>query len=79
MDLNFAPVVWPEDRMPLEERDYVECEVCTARSRVVWGEGNPSAPIVIILDNPGSREDKEERNLFAEQESRCKPPCTRWG
>ncbi|NLJ76292.1 MAG: uracil-DNA glycosylase [Peptococcaceae bacterium] len=63
MDPNFAPVVWPEDRMPPEERDYVECEVCTVRSRVIWGEGNPSAPIVIILDNPGAREDKEGKEF----------------
>lgn len=26
---------------------------------MVWGEGNPNAPIVIILDNPGAREDRE--------------------
>lgn len=26
---------------------------------MVWGEGNPNAPIMIILDNPGSREDRE--------------------
>jgi DNA polymerase len=26
---------------------------------VIWGEGNPNAPIFIILDNPGAREDRE--------------------
>ena len=26
---------------------------------MVWGEGNPVAPIMIILDNPGAREDRE--------------------
>lgn len=26
---------------------------------MVWGEGNPNAPIMIILDNPGAREDRE--------------------
>ncbi|WP_404450935.1 uracil-DNA glycosylase [Virgibacillus necropolis] len=26
---------------------------------MVWGEGNPDAPIMIILDNPGAREDRE--------------------
>ena len=29
------------------------------RNRVLYGEGNPKAPIVIILDNPGARENKE--------------------
>lgn len=31
---------------------------------MVWGEGNPAAPIMIILDNPGAREDREGK-LFA--------------
>jgi uracil-DNA glycosylase len=26
---------------------------------MVWGEGNPAAPIMIVLDNPGAREDRE--------------------
>ena len=26
---------------------------------MVWGEGNQDAPIMIILDNPGAREDRE--------------------
>ncbi|CAM3097514.1 uracil-DNA glycosylase [Filibacter tadaridae] len=26
---------------------------------MVWGEGNPDAPIMIILDNPGARENRE--------------------
>ncbi|WP_254052753.1 uracil-DNA glycosylase [Bacillus sp. V59.32b] len=26
---------------------------------MIWGEGNPDAPIMIILDNPGAREDRE--------------------
>jgi DNA polymerase len=26
---------------------------------MVWGEGNPKAPIMILLDNPGAREDRD--------------------
>lgn len=26
---------------------------------MIWGEGNPTAPIFIVLDNPGAREDKD--------------------
>lgn len=59
MDMNFVPTIWVEDKMPLEAKSYAECEVCTARSRVIWGEGNPKAPIIKVLDNPGAREDKE--------------------
>lgn len=59
MDLNFLPEVWPEESLPLEAAGYEQCEVCTEKSRIIWGEGNPKAPIVIILDNPGARENKE--------------------
>lgn len=44
--------------------DYKQCEVCTERSRVIWGEGNPDAPIVVILDNPGEREDKDGKEYI---------------
>lgn len=27
-------------------------------SRLIWGEGNPLAPLFVILDNPGARENK---------------------
>lgn len=57
MVYNYVPVIWPEDKPPLEAKNYAECEVCTPKSRVIWGEGNPKAPIVVILDNPGARED----------------------
>lgn len=56
---NFAPTIWPEEKLPTEAVYYEQCEVCTQKSRVIWGEGNPKAPIVVILDNPGAREDKE--------------------
>lgn len=59
MDLDFLPEVWPEQSLPLEAAGYEQCEVCTGKSRIIWGEGNPKAPIVIILDNPGARENKE--------------------
>ena len=45
---------WPEDAPPAG----VEVAVLRAHgSRVVWGEGNPAAATVGILDNPGARED----------------------
>lgn len=57
--IEFKPTIWPEDKVPKEAENYTECEVCTLKSRMIWGEGNPRAPIVAILDNPGAREDKE--------------------
>ncbi|MFL0247758.1 uracil-DNA glycosylase [Candidatus Clostridium stratigraminis] len=59
MDSRFVPVIWTEDKIPFEAESYLECEVCTAKSRIIWGEGNPKAPIIIILDNPGARENKD--------------------
>lgn len=56
---EFCPFLWPEDATPKAYEDCQECSLFTHGSRMVWGEGNPNAPIMIILDNPGSREDKE--------------------
>lgn len=59
MESCFEPGIWPEDKLPEAAAGYRECEICTEKSRVTWGEGNPGASVVIILDNPGAREDKE--------------------
>ena len=50
---------WPELAAPVEARECTRCSLASQRKRVVWGEGTPGAPIMIILDNPGAREDKE--------------------
>ncbi len=59
MDLCFEPTIWLEDELPEEAIRYQQCEICTQKSRVIWGEGNPKASILVILDNPGAREDKD--------------------
>ena len=58
MDDNYIPTVWKEDTLPTTAKNYTNCEVCTPKSRIVWGEGNRNADVVIILDNPGARIDK---------------------
>ena len=58
MDSDFKPIILPEDKAPLEARNYEQCEVYRQNPRIIWGEGNPKAPIIVILDNPGAREDK---------------------
>jgi uracil-DNA glycosylase len=35
------------------------CPLAQQRERVIWAEGNPAAPVVVVLDNPGAREDRE--------------------
>lgn len=61
---NFNPTIWDEDIIPEEAINYGQCEVCTPKSRIIWGEGNPAGEIVIVLDNPGEREDKEGREYI---------------
>jgi uracil-DNA glycosylase len=57
--MPFCPEIWPEDPTPENERDCQECGLYLQGTRMIWGEGNPEAPIMVILDNPGAREDRE--------------------
>lgn len=57
MTNKFIP--WPEDPTPNNEQHCKRCGLYTHGSRMIWGEGNPSAHIMLILDNPGEREDRE--------------------
>lgn len=56
---NFCSSIWPEEPTPENHKDCHECGLIRHGTRMVWGEGNPDAQIMIILDNPGSREDRE--------------------
>jgi uracil-DNA glycosylase family 4 len=56
---RFEPCLWAEDPAPVCARDCASCELSRQRTRVVWGEGNPKAEIMVLLDNPGLREDRE--------------------
>ncbi len=53
------PTIMPEDRAPDPDFSCDQCELAGHGTRVVWGEGNPKAPLFVILDNPGARENKE--------------------
>jgi uracil-DNA glycosylase family 4 len=56
---DFCPVRWPEEPTLTDLEACSECGLYKHGSRMVWGEGNPEAPIMIILDNPGAREDRD--------------------
>lgn len=56
---SFCPVVWPEDSVPAKEQACRDCGLYAQGSRMIWGEGQRGAPVMIILDNPGAREDRE--------------------
>lgn len=55
----FVPIPWPEEEVPKNVEGCRECGLYKHGTRMVWGEGTPEAPIMIILDNPGAREDCE--------------------
>lgn len=57
--MAFTPIVWPEHRPPGHAEFCDRCELAGQRQRVIWGEGNPSADVLVLLDNPGAREDRE--------------------
>lgn len=52
-------IILPEEAVPPEVRNCECCELYKQRTRMVWGEGNPNASIMMIMDNPGAREDRE--------------------
>lgn len=56
---SFCPESWPENPTPASQLNCEECGLYKQGTRMVWGEGNPKAPIMVILDNPGAREDRE--------------------
>ncbi|MBY0221849.1 uracil-DNA glycosylase [Mammaliicoccus sciuri] len=56
---SFCPEIWPEEPTPKSQIDCQECGLYCQGSRMVWGEGNSNAPIMIVLDNPGAREGRE--------------------
>ena len=57
MDEPFG--ILPEEVGPSDAQQCVRCELSKQRTRVIWGEGNPRAKIMMILDNPGAREDRQ--------------------
>ncbi|MDD9269232.1 uracil-DNA glycosylase [Paenibacillus sp. GCM10023248] len=57
-------VILPEEAAPVNAQHCERCELSNQRSRVIWGEGNPDAPILFILDNPGAREDRQGNSFL---------------
>ncbi|MED3572200.1 uracil-DNA glycosylase [Cytobacillus praedii] len=61
---DFCPELWLEEPTPEDHKDCQECGLYKHGTRMMWGEGNPDAPIMIILDNPGAREDREGNSII---------------
>lgn len=64
MEMDRPFVILPEEQAP-EGIEHCElCELSKQRTRVIWGEGNPEASIILILDNPGAREDRQGNSFL---------------
>ncbi|MBO9604869.1 MAG: uracil-DNA glycosylase [Paenibacillaceae bacterium] len=51
-------VILTEEAAPPDVQACDRCELSRQRTRVIWGEGNPDARLLLVLDNPGAREDR---------------------
>ncbi|MCM3585446.1 uracil-DNA glycosylase [Mesobacillus maritimus] len=58
---DFCASLWPEEPTPENHKHCSDCGLDQHGTRMVWGEGNPAAPILVLLDNPGAREDRENQ------------------
>lgn len=62
--MNSPFVILPEEPAPKGVQHCERCELSKQRTRVIWGEGNPSASLMMILDNPGAREDRQGNSFL---------------
>ncbi|MNK75753.1 Uracil DNA glycosylase superfamily protein [compost metagenome] len=62
--MDYSYVILPEEQAPSGIEHCEICELSKQRNRVIWGEGNPKAPLMMILDNPGAREDREGNSFL---------------
>lgn len=57
-------VILTEEAVPQGIQHCERCELSKQRTRVIWGEGNPEAQLLMILDNPGAREDRQGNSFL---------------
>ncbi len=56
-----ASVVQEIEQLRLSASSCEQCDLCQTRTNVVFGEGNPDTPLVIIGEGPGENEDATGR------------------
>lgn len=59
MEMDHPCIILPEEQAPEGIQHCERCGLFKQGSRVIWGEGNPQASLMMVLDNPGAREDRE--------------------
>jgi DNA polymerase len=56
------PTIVPEmEQLRLQALSCGRCDLCRTRTNVVFGEGNPDTPLVIVGEGPGANEDATGR------------------
>lgn len=63
-EMDHPFVILPEEQAPEGVKHCELCELSKQRTRVIWGEGNPKASLLMILDNPGAREDQQGNSFL---------------
>ncbi len=63
---RLAPAPLPDQPQSLDEaalaaRGCTRCSLCEAATQVVWGEGDPTAALMIVGEQPGDHEDLQGR------------------
>jgi len=56
-----SDVVRQMEELRLKAMDCRNCELCETRTNVVFGEGNPDTPMVLVGEGPGATEDATGR------------------
>ena len=56
---EFCPITLPEELTPENLKFCRDCGLYQHGTRMIQGEGNPKVPILVILDNPGERVNRE--------------------
>lgn len=56
---NRPCIILPEEQAPVGMQHCERCELFKQRTRIIWGEGNPQASLMMILIIRGAREDQE--------------------
>ena len=73
---EFCPITLPEELTPENLKDCRDRGLYQHGTRMIWGEGNPQAPILVILDNPGERENREGKSVYLRDTPNISTGCT---
>ena len=68
MMTHFCPSIWEEDPTPTSLQTCGDCGLNLHGSRMIWGEGNPSARIMLLLTTLVNGKQRKVNYMFVEQD-----------